>query len=113
MHCSVRVPTCQLWFHRYCAGVSQSPFRTLASDDKPYICLHCSYEHHPATVNELRSKVVALSAEVGKLQTALDTIRSSSDNSNAIASLMEVQLLKVQLPREKEADTAHRLGAKW
>ena len=25
--------TCQLWFHRYCMGVSQSLFRTLASTD--------------------------------------------------------------------------------
>ena len=50
--------TCQLWFHRYCAGVSQSHFRTLASaNDKPYVCLHCSHEHHQATVNELRSEV--------------------------------------------------------
>ena len=94
--------TCQLWFHRYCVGVSQSLFRTLAStDDKPYVCLNCSHEHHQATVNELWSEVAALRAEIAELRTALDAFRSSSDNSNAIASLMEeVQQLKAQPPRE-------------
>jgi len=105
LHCE---GTCQLWFHCYRTGVSQSLFRTLASaDDKPYVCLHCSHEHHQATLNELWSEVAALRAEIAELRTALDAFRSSSDNSNAIASLIEeVQQLKVQPPREKEADTA-------
>ena len=72
-----------------------------------YSSLHCSHKHHQATVNELQSKVAALRAEVAELRAALDAIHSSSDNSNAIASLMEeVQQLKAQPPREKEADTA-------
>jgi len=51
--------------------------------------------------------VAALRAEVAELRAALDAIHSSSDNSNAIASLMEeVQQLKAQPPREKEADIA-------
>ena len=51
--------------------------------------------------------MAALRAEIAELRTALDAFRSSSNNSNAIASLMEeVQQLKAQPPHEKEADTA-------
>ena len=51
--------------------------------------------------------MAALRAEIAELRTALDAFRSSSDNSNAIASLVEeVQQLKAQPPYEKEADTA-------
>ena len=99
--------TCQLWFHRYCAGVSQSLFKSLAGDDKPFICLHCSQESHHATVNELQSEVAALRAEVVELRAALEAIRSNADNSNAIASLMEeVEQLKAQPSRGKQAGTA-------
>ena len=76
-----------------------------------YIYPHCSHKHHQATVNEFQSKVAALRAEAAKLQAALDAICSTSDNSNTIASLMEeVQKLKVQPSREKQAYTAQPLS---
>ena len=77
--------TCQHWFHCYCAGVSQSLFKSLAGDDKPFICLHCSQESYHATVNELQSEVAALRAEVTELRATLEAIRSNADNTNAIA----------------------------
>ena len=88
---------CQLWFHRYCAGGSQTAFRSLASSGKPFFCLPCSQERHQSTVSELQSEVVALREQVVELRAALDAVRDS-DNSSAIASLME----EVQHLRDKE-----------
>ena len=89
--------TCQLWFHCYCAGVSQSLFKSLASnDDKPFVCLHCSQELHHATVIELQSEVVALRVEIVKLRGVLEAFRSNDANINAIALLKkEVDQLKM------------------
>ena len=93
--------TCQLWFHRYCAGVSQTTFKSLASSEKPFSCLPCSQERHQTTVNKLQSEVVALREQVAELRAALDSVRDPG-NSSAIASLME----EVQLLRDKETKNA-------
>ena len=99
--------TCQLWFHRYCAGVSQSLFKSLANDDKPFVCLHCSQERHHVTVNELQSEVVALRAEVAELRAVLEAFRSNGENINAIALLRkEVEQLKMQPSCDREAEPA-------
>ncbi len=80
--------TCQLWFHRYCAGVSQCHFKSLVSDDSHYMCLHCSQNCHHDTVSELQSEVAALRTEVAELRAALEAVRAV-DNSSSIASLRE------------------------
>ena len=78
--------TCQLWFHRYCAGVSQCHFKSLVSDDSHYMCLHCSQKCHHATVSELQSEVAALRTEVAVLRAALEAVRAV-DNSSSINCL--------------------------
>ena len=61
--------------------------------------------------------MATLRAEVAELWAVLDAIRSSSNNNNAIASLMEeVQQLKAQPSHEKEADIAQpwsQVVSKW
>jgi len=92
---------CQLLFHRYCTGGTQTAFRSLASSGKSFFCLPCSQERHQSTVSELQSEVVTLREQVVELQAALVTV-CDSDNSSAIASLME----EVQHLRDKETKNA-------
>ena len=97
---------CQQWFHQYCAGVSQTAFRSLASSEKPF-CLSCSQERHQTTVSELQSEVIALREQVAELRAALYAVRDS-DNSSTIVSLME----DVQQLRDKKTKMQNH-GAKW
>ena len=60
---------CQQWCHRYCAGVSQSHFKTLTTSDSPFVCLYCSRDLHQAALNQLQDEVRALKTEVGELYT--------------------------------------------
>ena len=92
---------CQQWFHRCCAGVSQTVFKSLAGSEKPFFCLSCSQERHQTTLSELQSEVVTLREQVAELRAALDAVRDS-DNSGAIVSLME----EVQQLRDKETKNA-------
>jgi len=93
--------TCQLWFHRYCVGVC------LRVSLGPWPAITNLLSVFTAPVSELWAEVADLRAEVAELRTALDAICSSSDNCNAIASLIEEdQQLKAQPPRKKEADIA-------
>ena len=58
--------SCQLWMHRYCAGVTQS--QVLASGSNPFVCLHCLQETHSAVVVQLQDEIAALKAEVTELR---------------------------------------------
>ena len=58
-------------------------------------------------MKQTRTLMAALRAEVAELRGALDTVHSSCDNSNTIASLEEeVQQFKAQPPCEREANVA-------
>ena len=61
---------CQMWFHRYCVGMSQSQFKHLASTSKPFVCPFCSHDVHQAVVCELQSEITALKNEVKALSEA-------------------------------------------
>ena len=88
---------CQLWFHRYCAGVSSSYFKELSSSSKPFVCLPCAHKTQQAVVSTLQSELATLRVEMDALRAALDRARETPENSNeaAITALTtEVQQLK-------------------
>ena len=87
----------QQWFHRYCAGVSQSHFKTLTTSDSPFVCLYCSRDLRQAALNQLQDE--ALKTEVGELLAAcdLEVVRGIASKSDLLTALSEeVQQLKVQ-----------------
>ena len=90
---------CQQWFHRYCAGVSQSHFKTLTTSDSPFVCLYCSRDLRQAALNQLQDEVRALKTEVGELLAAcdLEVVRGIASKRDLLTALIEeVQQLKVQ-----------------
>ena len=68
---------CQLWFHRYCAGVSSSYFKELSSSSKPFVCLSCAHKTQQAVVSTLQSELAALRVEMDELRAALDRARET------------------------------------
>ena len=88
---------CQLWFHRYCAGVSSSYFKELSSSSKPFVCLPCAHKTQQAVVSTLQSELATLRVEMDALRAALDRARETPENSNEAvitALTTEVQQLK-------------------
>ena len=71
---------CQLWMHCYCAGVTQSHFKVLASGSNPFVCLHCLQETHSAVVVQLQDEITALKAEVTEL--CANSIENCASSSN-------------------------------
>ena len=70
LKCSI----CQVWLHRYCAGIPSSRFAAVASS---FICSACSITASASIVAELRSEIAALKEEISELRAAL---RSSEQN---------------------------------
>lgn len=60
--------SCQKWFHRYCAGVSVSCYKTLSTSSAPFVCWVCSQELHRAVVSQLQAEIAALKEEVSELR---------------------------------------------
>ena len=62
--------TCKKWFHRYCAGVSLTCFRSLSNSSTPFVCWLCSQELHCTIVSQLqatlREGVVELRSDIRK-----------------------------------------------
>jgi len=61
---------CQMRFHCYCVGMSQSQLKHLASTSKPFMCPFCSHDVHQAVVCELQSEITALKNKVKALSEA-------------------------------------------
>ena len=76
---------CQMWFHRYCAGVSISHFKQLSNTSKPFVCSFCSPDVHQAVICQLQSEITVLKDEVKAL---FDAKQALSD---------EVRLLKATM----------------
>ena len=60
--------SCQKWFHRYCAGVSESCFRSLSTSSTPFVCWVCSQELHRTVVSQLQAEITALCVELRELR---------------------------------------------
>ena len=60
--------SCQKWFHRYCAGVSESCFHSLSASSTPFVCWVCSQELHHTVVSQLQAEISVLRVELRKLR---------------------------------------------
>ena len=95
--------SCQLWFHRYCAGVSLSHFKSLASSDKPFVCLLCSQERHQVAVNELKSEVAALRTEVAELR------EGKAENAQALVTeIMQLKTILANLQKTSKQGPSNK-----
>ena len=69
---------CNLWFHRYCAGVSASYFAELSNSPEPFVCYACYQRSQLAVTKQLQSEVAHLKGEITKLSEQLATLTSAS-----------------------------------
>ena len=60
--------SCQKWFHRYCAGISLTCFRSLSNSSTPFVCWLCSQELHRTIVSQVQAEITALREEVVELR---------------------------------------------
>ena len=66
---ALKCSMCEVWLHRYCAGIPMSRYATIASS---FVCSACSITASSSIVSELRSEIAALKVEVSELRTALN-----------------------------------------
>ena len=69
---------CKQWFHRYCAGVPLSWFKTLSTSSTPFQCYSCCQVEHVKSVENLAAKISELQLEVGQLKNVVGDLKSSS-----------------------------------
>lgn len=85
--------SCNKWMHRYCAGVSASHYESLVKSPLPFNCSLCVQQKQAAMIDEMKSTIAALTAEVRELRTALQstTVRAEagSDNSTAWSEVVQ------------------------
>ena len=56
--------TCQSWYHRRCAGVSQAHYQPISKSPKPFLCPMCTFDRQQAVIQDLQSNVQALTEEI-------------------------------------------------
>ena len=66
---------CNLWFHRYCAGVSVSYFAQLSNSPEPFMCYACYQRSQLATTKQLHCEVAQLKGEIKKLSEQLANLK--------------------------------------
>ena len=93
---------CQMWFHRYCAGVSLSHFKHLSNTSKPFVCSFCSPDVHQAVVCQLQSEITVLKDDVKALSEAKQAL---SDEVRLLKAAMTT-LHKQTQPRETQTGAA-------
>ena len=74
---------CSRWMHRYCAGVSVNHFESFKQSLLLFNCSLCVQRKQTATIEELKSTIVALTAEMAKLRAALATQQHPVENNDA------------------------------
>ena len=65
------VQSCNRWMHRYCAGVSVEHYESLDQSPLPFNCSLCVQRKQAAIIDELKSTIAALTAEVAELRSAV------------------------------------------
>ena len=60
--------SCQVWYHRWCAGVTKSRHELLAASDVPFFCPTCVVSHQSCEIASLRDAVNALMARLNGLR---------------------------------------------
>ena len=59
---------CQQWLHRYCASVSVDCYKTMKSDNCPFLCFGCYRSRKEAQLSTLENAIQDLKAEVSELR---------------------------------------------
>ena len=65
---------CGVWLHRYCAGIPNRHYATIATS---FICVACSLTTSKSVILDLRGEIEALKAEVLELRTAMEEMKSN------------------------------------
>ena len=76
---------CDLWFHRYCAGVSVSYFAELSNSSEPFVCFTCYQRSQLAVTKQLQSEVAHLKGEITKLSDQLAKLTTASLSEAAVS----------------------------
>ena len=78
--------SCNKWMHRYCAGVSTSHYEFLVKSPLPFNCSLCVQKKQAAMIEEMKSTIAALTAEVSELRTALQATTVTSEPGSGDSS---------------------------
>ena len=63
--------SCNKWMHRYCAGVSVKHYESLGESPLPFNCSICTQRKQAIVINELKSTIAVLRAEIVELSAAV------------------------------------------
>ena len=66
--------TCQCWFHRWCAGVSQARYKLIRKSPEPFLCPTCTFDRKQAVIQDLQSNIQALTEEILQVKASLATL---------------------------------------
>ena len=73
LHCQ----SCDQKFHRYCAGVALSEYKTYAPNgNSQFECFHCFKVHKESAVTDLRNCIEVLKAEILELRSTVQVLSS-------------------------------------
>ena len=65
---------CGVWLHRYCAGIPNRHYATIATS---FICVACSLTTNKSVILDLRDEIEVLKAEILELRTAMEEMKSN------------------------------------
>ena len=65
---------CGVWLHRYCAGILNCRYVTIATS---FICVACSLTTSKSVILDLRDEIEALKTELLELRTAMEEMKSN------------------------------------
>ena len=60
--------SCNVWFHRRCAGLSIQAFKKLTISKEPFMCYQCSLVKHKDEIAYLKQMIQDLSKEVSEIK---------------------------------------------
>jgi len=69
---------CQVWYHRWCTGVTKRRYEILDGSEAPFFCPTCVVNHQSCKIAALHDAVKALTAQLSELQLQHTDKRSST-----------------------------------
>ena len=78
---------CQMWFHRYCAGLTKSAYGLLSASATPFHCFHCRLSDSEAEISTLKQHVSSLQSELLGIKAAIFSTSPKSSVVNGSATL--------------------------
>ena len=85
---------CGLWFHRGCASVPPSLYKTLSNSEEPFVCLCCTntilkseitaLKKELQNMTEVRARCTMLATEVSSLRQAIERLSAQSSTATRV-----------------------------